>query len=167
MPEETCIQRCQRLPRCTVQCGTASAYHLLEFMSKEEEVYLLRKAEPLLITLVRAPPLDETHTGYQINESPKQKWKTLSSHRWSGVAEHANAKKDAHIYDLALRSTGVFDGSPHKRASHVILNEMSCRLTMTNLMEVDLRTIPSLQRSRSDPTSSFIDSDTFREQRTF
>ncbi|KAG1740675.1 hypothetical protein EDB19DRAFT_1895332 [Suillus lakei] len=73
--------------------GTSAVYYIPNFISEDEEQYLLRKIE----------------------DSPKQKWKTLNNRRlqlWG----------DPDVLGR-LRSLGAFNQSPHKGPNHIILNE--------------------------------------------
>ncbi|KAG2130350.1 hypothetical protein DEU56DRAFT_467077 [Suillus clintonianus] len=93
--------------------GTSAIYYIPNFISEDEERYLLRKIE----------------------DSPKQKWKTLNNRRlqlWGGEVLQKNIlfRQDlpAFLNDFPdvlgrLRSLGAFNQSPHKGPNHVILNE--------------------------------------------
>ncbi|OJA13932.1 hypothetical protein AZE42_01334 [Rhizopogon vesiculosus] len=93
--------------------GTSAIYYIPNFISEDEEQYLLRKIE----------------------DSPKQKWKKLNNRRlqlWGGEVLQKNVlfRHDLppflnHYPDVLgrLQFTGAFDQSPHKGPNHVILNE--------------------------------------------
>ncbi|KAG2039041.1 hypothetical protein BDR03DRAFT_860788 [Suillus americanus] len=96
--------------------GTSAAFYIPNFISEDEEQYLLRKIE----------------------DSPKQKWKTLNNRRFvhlfhtGGEVLQKNVlfRQDlpAFLNDFPdvlgrLRFLGAFDQSPHKGPNHVILNE--------------------------------------------
>ncbi|KAF9221729.1 hypothetical protein BS17DRAFT_784570 [Gyrodon lividus] len=91
----------------------AAAYYIPNFITADEEAYLLRK----------------------INESPKQKWKALTNRRlqlWGGEILRKNIlfREDMPPFmssypDIVgrLRGTKAFELSPHGEPNHVILNE--------------------------------------------
>ncbi|KAG0706203.1 hypothetical protein DFH29DRAFT_902608 [Suillus ampliporus] len=93
--------------------GTSGIYYIPNFISEDEEQYLLRKIE----------------------DSPKQKWKMLNKRRlqlWGGEVLQKNIlfRQDlpAFLNDFPdvlgrLKSLGAFNQSPHKGPNHVILNE--------------------------------------------
>ncbi|KAG2078444.1 hypothetical protein BDR04DRAFT_1086770 [Suillus decipiens] len=93
--------------------GTSATFYIANFISKDEEKYLLRKIE----------------------DSPKQKWKTLNNRRlqlWGGEVLQKNIlfRQDlpAFLNDFPdvlgrLKFLGPFNQSPHKGPNHVILNE--------------------------------------------
>ncbi|KAG2151020.1 uncharacterized protein EDB93DRAFT_1140681 [Suillus bovinus] len=92
---------------------TSAAFYIPNFISEDEEQYLLRKIE----------------------DSPKQKWKTLNNRRlqlWGGEILQKNIlfRQDLPPFlndfpDVLgrLRGLGAFNQSLHKGPNHVILNE--------------------------------------------
>ncbi|KAF8551561.1 hypothetical protein OG21DRAFT_1417741 [Imleria badia] len=98
-----------------VTAAPAAAYYIPDFITVEEEEYLLRKAI--------------------INESPKLKWKTLGNRRlqlWGGEILQKNVlfRKEMPPFLTSypnvigrLKETKAFQISPHKEPNHVILNE--------------------------------------------
>ncbi|KAG1725782.1 uncharacterized protein EDB91DRAFT_1167193 [Suillus paluster] len=93
--------------------GTSAIYYIPNFISEDEEQYLLRKIE----------------------DSPKQKWKMLNNRRlqlWGGEVLQKNIlfRQDFPVFlnDFPnvlgrLRSLGAFNQSTHRGPNHVILNE--------------------------------------------
>ncbi|KAH9957814.1 hypothetical protein BC827DRAFT_1137379 [Russula dissimulans] len=93
--------------------GSKDTYYIPDFVSPDEETYLLRK----------------------IQETPQPKWKRLSNRRlqtWGGDLTAKNILMTqplpqfiCNYPDLISRiaSTSAFDNSPHRRPNHVILNE--------------------------------------------
>ncbi|KAG2117085.1 uncharacterized protein F5147DRAFT_671115 [Suillus discolor] len=93
--------------------GTSAVFYIPNFISEDEEQYLLRK----------------------IKDSPKQKWKMLNNRRlqlWGGEVLQKNIlfrqEFPAFLNDFPdvlgrLRLLGAFNQSPHKGPNHVILNE--------------------------------------------
>jgi len=93
--------------------GSREVFYIPNFITEEEERYLLRK----------------------IAESPLPKWKKLPNRRlqiWGGELTAKNVLlpqplppyiKDYPNIISRIRSTGAFDGSPHGQPNHIILNE--------------------------------------------
>ncbi|KAG2143988.1 hypothetical protein BD769DRAFT_1650339 [Suillus cothurnatus] len=94
--------------------GTSAAFYIPNFISEDEERYLLRKIE----------------------DSPKQKWKTLNNRRFVLSIRGEVLQKNVlfrqnfpgFLNDFPdvlgrLRFLGAFNQSPHKGPNHVILNE--------------------------------------------
>ncbi|KAH7927574.1 hypothetical protein BV22DRAFT_1084783 [Leucogyrophana mollusca] len=96
--------------------GPSEAYYVPDFVTPEEEAYLLRKIE----------------------ETPRQKWKTLGNRRcgvrprlWGEVLQRSTLFRQempsflSHYPDILgrLRATKAFECSPHQGPNHVILNE--------------------------------------------
>ncbi|KAI0262716.1 hypothetical protein BC834DRAFT_890004 [Gloeopeniophorella convolvens] len=93
--------------------GSSDTYYIPNFVTEDEENYLLRK----------------------IQETPQPKWKQLANRRlqtWGGDLTGKNVLVPqpfppflSNFPDIISRiaSTGVFEGSPHQRPNHVILNE--------------------------------------------
>ncbi|KIK98461.1 hypothetical protein PAXRUDRAFT_134204 [Paxillus rubicundulus Ve08.2h10] len=92
-----------------------AAYYIPDFITADEESYLLRKAS--------------------IHESPKQKWKTLANRRlqlWGGEILRKNIlfREEMPRFltpypDIVgrLKGTKAFESSPHGEPNHIILNE--------------------------------------------
>jgi hypothetical protein len=57
--------------------GTTDTYYIPDFVTEEEEAYLLRKVSPTVVldTKINSPPP-------QIQETPQPKWKQLSNRRY-------------------------------------------------------------------------------------
>ncbi|KAF8636087.1 hypothetical protein AX17_003792 [Amanita inopinata Kibby_2008] len=93
--------------------GTNAVYYIPDFVTVEEEEYLIRK----------------------IKETPRQKWKQLGNRRlqvWGGEILSNGALFTQPLPSFVgkfpdiisrIRSTGVFLSSPHQAPNHIILNE--------------------------------------------
>ncbi|KAH9886714.1 hypothetical protein C8Q73DRAFT_768982 [Cubamyces lactineus] len=93
--------------------GTTSTYYIPEFVTEEEEEYLIRK----------------------IHEAPQPWWKRLQNRRlqiWGGdlTAKKALIPQEmpsfvAQYPDIIgrIRNTGAFKGSAHGQPNHIIMNE--------------------------------------------
>ncbi|KAI0651109.1 hypothetical protein C8Q79DRAFT_931487 [Trametes meyenii] len=93
--------------------GTSNTYYIPEFVTEEEEEYLIRK----------------------IHEAPQPWWKRLANRRlqiWGGdlTAKKALIPQDMPSFvsqypDIIgrIQETGVFQGSAHGKPNHIIMNE--------------------------------------------
>ncbi|KAG1894022.1 uncharacterized protein F5891DRAFT_1064074 [Suillus fuscotomentosus] len=84
--------------------GTSAVFYIPNFISEDEEQYLLRK----------------------IKDSPKQKWKMLNNRRFAPSFHTGGEVLQKNILPDVLgrlRLLGAFNQSPHKGPNHVILNE--------------------------------------------
>ncbi|KAI0673182.1 hypothetical protein C8Q78DRAFT_970439 [Trametes maxima] len=93
--------------------GTSNTYYIPEFVTEEEEEYLIRK----------------------IHEAPQPWWKRLANRRlqiWGGdlTAKKALIPQDMPSFvsqypDIIgrIQETGVFRGSAHGKPNHIIMNE--------------------------------------------
>ncbi|KAI0363234.1 hypothetical protein BV20DRAFT_975913 [Pilatotrama ljubarskyi] len=93
--------------------GTSNTYYIPDFVSEEEEEYLIRK----------------------IHEAPQPWWKRLANRRlqiWGGdlTAKKALIPQDMPAFvnqypDIVgrIRDTGAFKGSAHGQPNHIIMNE--------------------------------------------
>ncbi|KIK43661.1 hypothetical protein CY34DRAFT_81330 [Suillus luteus UH-Slu-Lm8-n1] len=96
--------------------GTSAVFYIPNFISEDEERYLLRK----------------------VKDSPKQKWKTLNNRRFVPLFHTGGEVLQKNILfrqDLPpfmndfpdvlgrIRFLGAFNQSPHKGPNHIILNE--------------------------------------------
>ncbi|KAJ7271121.1 hypothetical protein C8J57DRAFT_298247 [Mycena rebaudengoi] len=98
---------CYRIP------GHDACYYLPDFLTEDEEEYLIRK----------------------IKEYPQQRWKQLSNRRlqlWGGELTSKNVLVAQAMPPCVstypdiisrLRTTGAFTSSPHGAPNHIILNE--------------------------------------------
>ncbi|KAI0248947.1 hypothetical protein BJV78DRAFT_1329466 [Lactifluus subvellereus] len=96
--------------------GSKDTYYIPNFVTADEEAYLIRKASRLF-------------------ETPQSKWKQLSNRRlqtWGGDLTAKNVLVTqplpsfiSNYPDLIARiaSTGAFGDSPHRRPNHIIMNE--------------------------------------------
>ncbi|KAF8322762.1 uncharacterized protein EI90DRAFT_2977629 [Cantharellus anzutake] len=107
-----------------VPCSVNAAYYVPNFISAEEEEYLLRK----------------------ISETPRPKWREVSHRRLQVWGGNIDLKSDALLPEpmpsflrdypyllTRLKNTGVFDRAPcvEKAPNHVILNEYPAGIGIT------------------------------------